>query len=67
MNTICHICPYCQKVITAICEDEADYGRVITRSEKILKDHMINNHYDRYNETKRNRSEYGEDDTDTDI
>ena len=67
MNTVYHICPYCRKVITATYENEADYGRVITRSEKILKDHMTNNHYERYNQTKRNRSEYGEDDTDTNV
>jgi dephospho-CoA kinase len=58
-NTIEHICPYCYYVITVECENEEDYGRVITRSEKVLEDHMENNHNEEYTHRKRKRM-YGE-------
>lgn len=64
-NTIYHVCPYCFYTITSTYEKEEDYCRVIARGWKALDEHMTNSHNDRYKETKRNRSEYGEDDTGT--
>lgn len=60
-NVIYHICPHCHKVVTSAYEKEEDYARTMLRANKILEDHMTNTHNDRYSETKRNRSRYGED------